>query len=189
MIDRKTGVLLYSISYSNNYTPWISRAKKIQTKAISGYFIAINTGVGGLNGKIFSSPVFMALIGYDRAVTESLLLGMAIQYSYNGISKQDIKINEGSDCARYKSSDISMLGRLIYLFNNGLSVFSSGGLAYLHSSILGGSENNVLVPRFNLGSGYNFSNGYGITLTYSHLFESNQTISANALTAGIQYHF
>jgi hypothetical protein len=187
VVDNKTGTLIYSIVYNDNYTPWISKAQKVHSKAISGYFIAINTGIGGLNNKIFTSPVFMAAIGYDSAVTEKLLLGMELQYSYNGISKEDIQINAGS--ARFKSSDISILGRIIYLFDNGVSVFSSGGLAYLHSSMIGKNEDNVLVPRFNLGSGYNFCNGYGLTLTYSHLFESKKTVNANALTVGIQYHF
>ncbi|MCL9780167.1 porin family protein [Vibrio sp. S4M6] len=114
----------------------------------------------------------------------------------------------------YKGYNVDLMGVIKYNFESRYNVFAKGGAAYTsqefdvdkagvlnnHSS----DKNHKILPKIELGVGYDYQNGFGVNVAYSHIFgdspaaftdsnatadDLNKVASVDMFTIGVTYRF
>jgi outer membrane immunogenic protein len=173
------------------------QTKKMDTEGLSNYKFNIN----GLAGRVNAGHLF----GQN-----SFNYGIEVGYAMYQSNKYTI-----GDTASfiYKGYNIDILGVAQYNFNSNWNIFSKAGVAYVHQKTTTSEDKffnpytdskNKFLPEVAIGGGYEFDNGLGLNLTFSHIFGNNpeqfnsvnmtrdnlnKVASVNMLTLGINYKF
>ncbi len=162
------------------------------------YLFNKNTVTDGLiiSGQSYERGSFAggANIGYNRALSQNVLVGAEFGYDYNGQSKYSITYNDGISAnnvtTKFKvtSQDLHLLATATYLLNNGINVFGKAGVARVdqrfdvsgaHSD--GGNDKAIeYQPMVAAGIGYQYKMA-NLFVQYSHIFAKDATDSVNDL--------
>lgn len=140
-----------------------------------------------------------ANLGYDFALSQSWLLGPEIGY-YNLGYSQYKGTQEGvfSDNTKIRSSAVDALARLTWMSQSGFNLFAKAGAAYVFQkadSVVGFSNTapsnsfsaHAIAPEGDLGMGYQFANGLGLSIDYQHIFGHSEN-NDNFITNGQRAH-
>lgn len=154
-------------------------------------------------------------VGYDFALNDNWLLGPEVGYYNLGYSQyRGYQNGVFSDNTKVRSSAVNALARLTYMTNDGFNVFAKAGAAYVMqktNSVVGylstpassSHTQNAVKPEGDLGLGYQFANGLGLSADYQHIFASSESkshfqtsanrahtvYSTNAIYGEISYRF
>jgi hypothetical protein len=158
-------------------------APHIKASRLQGFFIEANAGTGMLdsNGITFSGG---GMLGYDYALNDFWLIGIAFAYQYNG----QTEITKNGTEQDVQSMDFDILPKLTILFANGLKLYGQAGLAYI-SEQSDSDNNNKIAAKFGGGIGYQWNNDFGTTFKFYHVFGKDNIASASAINIGLSYHF
>ena len=162
------------------------------------YLFDKDTVTAGLiiNGQSFERGSFAggANIGYNRALSQNVLVGAEFGYDYNGQSKYTITYNDGISAndvtTKFKitSQDLHLLATATYLLNNGINVFGKAGVARVDQKFdVSGAHSNdsndkatEYQPMIAAGIGYQYKMA-NLFVQYSHIFAKDATDNANDL--------
>lgn len=186
--------------------------------AKTGPYVGLNAGWGGMDtAKITKTDTQSNKLHHGIAgrVSAGYLFGQdehfnyGAEVGYTALPQNKYKI-DGKDF-KYDSHNIDLLAVAKYNINSNVDVFGKAGGAYVTQKTSGSYEKGLqeskskLLPEVAVGAGYDFKNGLGLNVTYSHIFGSKPTVldtssgvtkanvnkvaSVNMVTAGISYTF
>lgn len=133
-----------------------------------------------------------AYAGYLFAVSHNVLLGPTLGYTFFGHSEYKAKTDAfGQQKAQIKSQAASLLAKGLYVFDNGVDVNASAGMAYVTQKytgqIFGKVTRHAFKPELGLGAGYEFENGLGLGLATNYIFgeTKNRFVKKPYAVAGV----
>lgn len=151
-----------------------------------------------------------ANVGFNRALTNNILVGAEFGYDYNGQAKYTEDSNLQSFTMKVNSWDLHLLATGTYLFNNGLNVFAkAGGARVEQNTHFSGSAADGLnditdtqyQPMVAAGVGYRikmvniyaqYSRTFGKDASdFNDLFNSDGTlnvVSVDTVKLGVSYN-
>jgi len=163
-----------------------------------------------------------ANVGYLWSVgSPNLKLGTEIGFNHYPDNKYKLgpkdEVTNDTHKWTYKGYSVDALGVAHLNLNSGFSLIGKAGVAYVHQEVTreftyvvssqnssASSTKNKVLPEAAAGFGYDFTQNFGMNLTYNHIFGStpkaivfsqeslkglDDVASVNMLTLGIDYHF
>ncbi len=166
--------------------------------------------IGGGAGRIYAGYLL------KLASVPSLMYGVETGYTKYSNNKYYINDGLGNNLHwKYSGYNADLLGVVKYTFVKGFNAFVKGGAAYTGQKVtMNGSvkHTNVgtqskartkVLPKVELGAGYDFTEHFGVSTSYSHIFgnkprQLDKTASmkglanvatVNTLLVNAEYHF
>lgn len=184
----------------------LSATSTFAITAQSGFFLTGGAGIGQLAtpskdfGNLNHSSknygfAWQAGLGIEQALNPNFSIGLEVDYIQPGQSSLDIDNGVDSESIGIRQRGWQAIANATYFWNNGFNVFAKAGVASLTQSfpklqyngkILDTSNLSLTKNKFTagLGMGYDFSQNFGMNVTWMHTFGTNYSSFQKASQEG-----
>ena len=147
----------------------------------NGYYFNTSIGVSSIDNHDPKGLFYQLTLGYQFNVGGNWLLGTQISYQdYGSYSVSDDNLG---------SKNYNAAFNIKFIANSGLTSAFKIGVARVDSKGSSVLENDVsFSPAVGASIGYQVNNYFAINTNYDHVFQSNKSLSSDAISIGLEYN-